>query len=487
MRNRTVGLVVACLLVLSAQRIFHRLMRNRLESSDAPSSSWNTLINIVPLKDAPTEVETNEDNEREYFAPIIIGAGQGTTGTHLFAEVTCELGFVTLHYAIGCVPRNAISVREEARQLSIVGDSDSKNGTIHENATEEEKAPCPMPIDHFEHPYDTLIQHQRAITRIYNQMVKQADPKEFRKKILHYLESIIFWGKKHKITLALHDTPYPFLMPDILRLVQKHYGFTKGGENVTMKPIIILSERDPSGYAESRIRGHGGHTWICKPTKNQIGRPIINDSPIVNSSSWVAGTINSITLKGGAYDIISCLNRLYFAENGTKLRTHQMDMSDIFYSYKQAVGSQQRQFIIDTMESYQDTVKNSAIFSYNMFEKENRTTVHDLAAEMKKSMNEALVKKDGKMLLVKDGINFLGIGSLFDNIAESGREEVQGVITHRRRHHGDSYGEGFAPNDVRIEFHGKNNTNMVPIHMWNKMTMSSLGEVIRKQKRRCKT
>ena len=48
--------------------------------------------------------DAEEGHDSIEFAPIIINAGQGTTGTHLFTEATCLLGYTSLHYNLGCIP-----------------------------------------------------------------------------------------------------------------------------------------------------------------------------------------------------------------------------------------------------------------------------------------------------------------------------------------------------------------------------------------------
>ena len=153
LRCRIMGLIIVVVVILSVEPMFthfHRLLRDRLESIDASS---NTL-KVVPLSVSPSGVKLNQSNES--FAPIIIGAGQGTTGTHLFLEATCELGFVSLHYLIGCLPKSAFSVDRPAQQFSTSNVSDANNDTAHRYQTKQERS-CPVSIDHFRDPYPTMI------------------------------------------------------------------------------------------------------------------------------------------------------------------------------------------------------------------------------------------------------------------------------------------------------------------------------------------
>eukprot|EP00584_Thalassiosira_punctigera_P005438 CAMPEP_0172542478 /NCGR_PEP_ID=MMETSP1067-20121228/13090_1 /TAXON_ID=265564 ORGANISM="Thalassiosira punctigera, Strain Tpunct2005C2" /NCGR_SAMPLE_ID=MMETSP1067 /ASSEMBLY_ACC=CAM_ASM_000444 /LENGTH=76 /DNA_ID=CAMNT_0013328735 /DNA_START=21 /DNA_END=248 /DNA_ORIENTATION=- len=74
-----------------------------------------------------------------------------------------------------------------------------------------------------------------------------------------------------------------------------------------------------------------------------------------------------------------------------------------------------------------------------MFEKEERTSVGDLAAQIKRSMVKALTSEDGHRIQMKGGMNYLGLHNFVSGI---GRSEESGDRTaHRRRDHGDFYGE----------------------------------------------
>ena len=90
------------MVILSVQPMFqfHRLLWD-LESIDASS---NTL-KVVPQRVSPSEVKLNQANE--LFAPR----------DHWYSSILrsyVELGFMTLHYAIGCLPKNVILVHQPA-------------------------------------------------------------------------------------------------------------------------------------------------------------------------------------------------------------------------------------------------------------------------------------------------------------------------------------------------------------------------------------
>eukprot|EP00804_Cyclotella_cryptica_P009757 CCRYP_013211-RA/>CCRYP_013211-RA protein AED:0.34 eAED:0.34 QI:0/-1/0/1/-1/1/1/0/257 len=210
------------------------------------------------------------------------------------------------------------------------------------------------------------------------------DPLQFRDQILRDLEDIITWEKHYKVGLALHDTPYPMLMPEILKIVQKHYGHES-------KPIILLSERDPEEYVERRIQSHGSYSWICRPPSSQ---------------TITIEKMKPVTLEGGAFDLVGCINRSV-SSSEKPVRLHH-----IFYTMQEASKMDHRKFLVDSFRNYQDTVREASIFRYNMFNKENKTITNELASMIRKSMAESLTGSHNK-LMMKEGVTFLGFDRFF--------------------------------------------------------------------------
>jgi len=444
------GLIIVCAVILSfkykAFWISHGLVGKGLESAGASSKAFSSesktiadgepsdgSSKVVPVRFQLSDV--NGSKKDEFFAPIIIGAGQGTTGTHLFAEVTCRLGFVSLHWAIGCVPSNVISLKYPTQQLSNSAGSDV---TAH-HPQNSQRTPCPVSISKFNNGYSILLRYHTSAMRGYSGS-KRSDnnTRLFRDKILENLDGVITWGKKNKVALAIHDTPYPKLMPEIIKLVQKHYG------NLA-KPIILLSERDPQEWAARRIKTHVSDI-ICQPTRS--GR---------NSSTPIAiEPMNTTTFEGGAFDIIGCTDHAISAHEISvatdNAQSPAPQMSQIVYSMKQVNQLQQRQFIVDTMDDYQNAMRGHSVISYNMFDKENRTSASELAALVKQSMVEALVKADGSIRM-EEGLDFLGFDIFF---ASEDRLDGERSATHDK-----------------IALLG-NQTELVPVHLSKKILLTTL-------------
>lgn len=304
------------------------------------------------------------------YAPLIIGAGQGTTGTHLFVDATCALGFVSLHYGIGCIPKHVVNI----------------SGVETAYRDQETKIKVPLKLFSAYQDYGKLLQRHSRISSGFLKTFKNNETNllDFRDRILIDLEEIIIWGKRHNVGLALHDTPYPMLMPEILKLVQKHYGSMKGK---SVKPIILLSERDPHEYTERRIKSHGSYSWICRPP---------------NIASTTIDKMNPKTFEGGAFDFTGCIR---------SAKSSSMKMDQIFYTMHQASKLKQRQFIVDSFKDYQDTMRDAAMFTYNMFDREDKTSINELASMITKSFSTHLLNDDQRFR-VEEGMNFTGFDGL---------------------------------------------------------------------------
>ena len=305
------------------------------------------------------------------YAPLIVGAGQGTTGTHLFVDATCAMGFVSLHYGIGCLPKNALNISDEILSMKI--EPDTKTKVLLQLLPEHQY-------------YRELLRHHSRISSGFLKVFKSNNtlPEEVKRDILNDLEEIIIWGKRHRVVLALHDTPYPMLLPEITKLVQKHY---QSNRNQVTRPIILLSERDPEEYVERRLQSHGSYSWICRPT---------------DGNTKLIDKIDPTTYEGGAFDFTRCINGA---------PSSSMKMNQIFYTMHQAIKMNQRQFIIDSFRNYQDAIGEAAIFTYNMFDRGNKTSTDELTEMIAKSMNTNLFD-DMKQLRMNKGVDFLGFEKL---------------------------------------------------------------------------
>ncbi len=421
----------------------------------------NMMINHATNRVGITEIERDHD----FFAPIIIGAGQGTTGTHLFAEATCRLGFVTLHYGVGCLPENALIPYNKTNEIS----RQIKNSP--------HPLSCQVSIAPSQSHYASLLQYHKNLSRGSLSLMRKKDTDlvELKHHLLDNLEKIIVWGKQNKVGLALHDTPYPNLIPEIFQIVQKYYGGNKSNidKMIPVKPIIILSERNAEEFVERRTRNHGSYSWICRPDiDNFMNSTVTNTANFISTTPFNFEQMNETEFEGGAFDFIGCINHANFSGvfsiSNSSFSSIKRDR--IFYSFTEAERMRHRHHLIDTMKNYQQNMRNEAVFSYNVFDQKNRTKVNDLADWIKLSMLDTLISEDGQA--TTKGADFFG----FDNFFKENKFEVEVIRGHRRRHYGASYGENRSESilDVHWNNFSTNKLRMSRIHIFKMKQISSL-------------
>ena len=170
------------------------------------------------------------------------------------------------------------------------------------------------------------------------------------------------------------------MMSSLLRLTRLHYG-------AGARPIIILSERDPAEYVGKRLPKHGQYTRICKPR---------------NMTSFEVKAVDRTNLEGGPFDAISCM-REALERNQT---AHPP--SDAFLSFKDVEKLDRLGYIVDAMDDYQNALASWEVLRYNMFVKEGRTEVEDLAKLVTESLRAKMLRSDGTLRMNK-GEDFRGM------------------------------------------------------------------------------
>lgn len=276
-----------------------------------------------------------EEQDSIEYAPIIINAGQGTTGTHLFTEATCLLGYTSLHYNLGCIPSRYI-LPKTFNRTAPAGTSIEFNETLQSNIFGQ---------------HSFLLAKLNSLKRI--NFKSNEDGKSFLIRAQKVLEDLIINAKAMNIVLSLHDTPYPFLLPYIIKFTKKHHN----GKS----PLIILSERDPEEYISRRTStNHGDSHIMCRQS-------------LGNRSSY----------HNGSFDILGCIERAVNNEKSSNLNGGEN--KDLLISMTNAA----KEFGIDrVVESYrenQDLARQLASFSYNIFNRKERTNATDLASLMKQN------------------------------------------------------------------------------------------------------
>lgn len=157
---------------------------------------------------------------------------------------------------------------------------------------------------------------------------------------------------------SVHDTPYTFLLPQLLETSNEYYERT----------VILLSKRDPEAYAQRRL----GHSYGA------------NDPICIDRSK-----IDPVTLSGGAFDVIGCIDRALSKLSSDEQET--VDMTSILTSFRKLdlqliaanASKQGVDIIAEELKAYQDAVGRVADFSYDMFAQTNRMSPEGMATMLR--------------------------------------------------------------------------------------------------------
>lgn len=284
----------------ATESLFRSMTRTTTRSSETTSSN----------RAEPTQDDDGDDNLA--FAPVIIGAGQGTTGTHLYFASTCLLGYPSFHYKLGCVPNSTMI---DTTSNNTTATQQGKRGTIS-----------------IKNSFQKLVNSH--LSTFPHQQFLNNDAVELKNRIFKGLEDVIIQAKEMDLTIALHDTPYPMTMPYLIELVKKHHN--------GKPPVLILSERDPKYYVKRRIQKHGSQL-VCRNLTH----------------------IDPMTMKGGIYDVIGCI------ENGLRLSpkvgTTAPTASDFLNTITDMSVAVGEEAVVEQFRDYQDVMRSLSVFSMDIF------------------------------------------------------------------------------------------------------------------------
>jgi len=292
--------------------------------------------------DVNRDYETNDESHAKKSTQqhIILGAGRGATGTHSMTEATCLLGYPSIHYNLGCIPQKAI------------------------NETNDEK---PIPSD-YQELYDLTWKITVALHHAVNCSVKKENcPNaiEFRNFLRNAIQNLISFVVTMKKEIAFHDYPFSDILPSVLDEIQRYNNDSMS--DVTIRPIILLSQRDPSEYTTRRIK------------KRQSKNDLVCKSPApISSFKSMQGTIG---VEGGGFDIMGCLDQALSGLNSTKAKA--LTLSDVFTTMATITNKghdvEGLRKVINYVDEYQKSVNVIADFSYDMFAQNNKTLKEELA------------------------------------------------------------------------------------------------------------
>lgn len=322
----------------------------------------------MPVVDPHADADAEEDF---FYAPLLVNAGQGTTGTRFFHNVTCQMGLVSLHFGSACVPRGACP--PPGRNASS------------------------SPRD-FDAGYLDLLESHSVLLRTFKQvrdalwhgrnkkLLKSGNnTRAIRDRLLAHLEGVIAWGREHGVALMLQDSPYSLLVPDIARLVRRQYG-------ARARPIVLLTEREPHAWAASRIKNHPSDA-VCRPPR------------ATNAATPGMAPVNASTAARGALDIVGCIDRATAAHARVP-----PPMKKILYTVGNADRWGKRSYLVDALAAHQDAARGGAVFAVDLFAEDPRAEVAGMAARVARALRAALVRADGSTRVGEGGREFRGPG-----------------------------------------------------------------------------
>lgn len=306
-------------------------------------TTTTTTVREQPYLDTTQQQQRQIESEEESI--FIIGAGRGTTGTHLIFETTCHLGIPSHHWVLGCIPPQP---------------SDT-------NTTSTATTGIPQIYIDAQRPHQELRGMIHKLKRCLSKRIdthKCGNIVEWKRQALYWLKELV----NNPIFHAIHDTPYPYFIPELLRLSNMYHKHT----------ILLLSERDPTSFAIRRLSQSDKRADpMCLSIKSKI---------------------DPITLKGGGFDLLGCIDDALLNVTTHNSSTN-LDMSDIFTTFdhianitkdpitKQPIinNMEGQQLITNEMTYYQDVLRNASYYTLNMFIRPNRTS--------KEMVTEELLKK----------------------------------------------------------------------------------------------
>ncbi len=329
----------------------------RLKRIDKPCDYWNwdlrpplrprttndTGAELISIQDGNAKKDEYQ-NQREIqpFVPVILGVGLGTTGTHLMADTTCFLGYPTIHYFVGCADQKSpefVKYKKVAQMhLKILFYFQGGTGCVKEGCIKKTW---------------TAMTFRDTLKRSIHDFVS----------FIRTNVTIVDDGNG-TIPIALHDTPWPYLMPSLIQEIEQQYD--------GLSPVIMLSERDPLQYVLRRVyNNHAGRDIMCK-----------NHTWSSSNYSSVSSIDQSSSLRG-AFDIIGCIDA---ALDGLPYEeASQVQLIDVLTTMKHIWddrGNEGLKLITEEVKSYQDFFRAKGDFSYDMFVQEDATKREDLAVEL---------------------------------------------------------------------------------------------------------
>jgi hypothetical protein len=179
--------------------------------------------------DDTVESHTTSHSESSSKFPLIIGAGQGTTGTRSMHAAMCSLGIPSVHFNQACFrsKRSSNSTLFENVEPGIIAHYDAR-------ASWRELTKC--------------VSEARSRSSVCNSTI------DIITTMTHHVTKVVKSG-----VAAVHDVPYVLMIPYIMQVAKEERG---------VEPILLLTERNPQEWAKRRVQKHRATAQlVCKDPK----------------------------------------------------------------------------------------------------------------------------------------------------------------------------------------------------------------------------
>jgi hypothetical protein len=285
-------------------------------------------VSFLPIDRAASIQLTQSQDKLQIQTPLIFGAGFGTTATHAMFKATCRLRLRSLHYEKQCG-------FWKYRRL---------------NSTDPELPP-PGVLAH-----ERLLRAHRALKHCIASGVSGSSCPTVREAMDGMRRHIDLVLSNAKDIDALHDTPYPEFAEYVMEAAQRFQG---------VKPILLLSERDPKIWAQKRV-SHDDDL-VCRLQSDKYSR---------DASRKYLGE-----------NIYWCL------QAAIETNLDNSPINEVFWNVHQLESQPDKR--AEMLEQgyllYRDVMRsNNAVFQADLFERNNRTSNDLLAIEIKSALKKQM-------------------------------------------------------------------------------------------------
>jgi hypothetical protein len=316
--------------------------------------------------------------------PLIIGAGQGTTGTHTLHFATCSLGFLSVHWRIKCLKDSNETFHNLTKYF------ESNNYCLPGKTQKSGK--------HF-----LLIEKMESTLKCLRARTRYAktrncedraftDAAQWARTVKKEIDALTKWEPATGMTIgAIHDVPYPMFLP---------YTIESATRNRGKSPIILISDRNPLNWTYRRNTKHD--IFLCLLDLNHTDSGIYSDGGGDDESIPNFSDLDvDDAIQTSHFDWLSCIERTIQAmtikQNDTAANSNiKVPLDKVFTSLRNVLNGwntpNDKVVFPDALISHtaysfakhQKYWKARADYTVNMFEQPNvtvesvATKVHDV-------------------------------------------------------------------------------------------------------------